>query len=144
VTLVVDADAVLPHNPFFQKERQKKALHVSGENVLEAAALARLEKIGGRKLVHDMIVIVLDYVPKKLKAARAGELAGDLAAIQNAVHPIRSSAANVGARAVQELATRIERLATEKQAAPIPALLGELEAAFAQIRPQLERERDIP
>lgn len=116
---------------------------MSDSNVLDVAALARLEKIGGRKLVREMIVIVLDYVPKKLEAARAGEQAGDLDAIQSAVHPIRSSAANVGARTVQELATRIERLAMEKQAEPIPALLRELEAAFAEARPQLERERDI-
>ena len=116
---------------------------MSDSNILDAAALGRLEKIGGRKLIRDMIVIILDYVPKKLEAARAGEQAGDLDAIQNAVHPIRSSAANVGARAVEELATRIERLAMEKQAEPIPALLRELEAAFAEARPQLERERDI-
>ena len=116
---------------------------MNDSHVLDAAALDRLMKIGGRKLVHEMITIVLDYVPRKLEAARVGEQAGDLDAIQSAVHPIRSSAANVGARVVQELATRIERLAMEKQAEPIPAMLRELEAAFAAIRPQLERERDL-
>ena len=110
----------------------------------DQAAIARLEKIGGRKLVREMLGIVLDYVPKKLEAARDGERDGDLDAIQHAVHPIRSSAANVGARAVQELAGQIERLAMDKQAAPIPPLLRELEAAFDRVRPELERERDQP
>ncbi len=116
---------------------------MSDDSGWDRAAVVRLEKIGGRKLVRDMIVIVLDYVPKKLEAARVGERIGDLEAIQHAVHPIRSSAANVGARVVQELASRIEQLAMEKQTGQIPPLLRELEAAFTQIRTQLERERDI-
>ncbi|MBI5683518.1 MAG: Hpt domain-containing protein [Verrucomicrobia bacterium] len=110
----------------------------------DRAAIARLEKIGGRKLVREMLGIVLDYVPKKLEAAREGERAGDPDAIQRAVHPIRSSAANVGARAVQGLADRIERLAMDKQMEPIPPLLRELEAAFDRVLPELERERDAP
>lgn len=110
----------------------------------DRAAIVRLEKIGGRKLVREMLSIVLDYVPKKLEAAREGERAGDLEAIQHAVHPIRSSAANVGARAVNELASQIERLAMEKQAGPIPALLRDLEAAYDRVRPALEQERDTP
>jgi HPt (histidine-containing phosphotransfer) domain-containing protein len=110
----------------------------------DRAAIARLEKIGGRKLVREMIGIILDYVPKKLEAARAGEQAGDLDAIQHAVHPIRSSAANVGARAVHDLASQIERLAMDKQTEPIPSLLRELEAAFECVRPELERERNQP
>ena len=115
---------------------------MSDDTSWDKAAIARLEKIGGRKLVREMLGIVLEYVPKKLEAAREGERAGDLDAIQHAVHPIRSSAGNVGARAVQELASRIERLAMDKQAGQIPPLLRELEAAFDQVRPQLERERD--
>lgn len=115
---------------------------MSDDNSWDRTVITRLERIGGRKLVREMIAIVLDYVPKKLEAARAGERAGDLVAIQYAVHPIRSSAGNVGAHIVQELASRIERLAIEKQAEQIPSLLRELEAAFDQVRPQLERERD--
>ena len=91
-----------------------------------------------------MLGIVLEYIPRKLEAALAGEKAGDLEAIQHAVHPVRSSAANVGARDVQELATRIERLAMDKQAQEISPLLRQLEAAFARVRPELERERDVP
>lgn len=91
-----------------------------------------------------MLSIVLEYVPKKLEAAREGERAGNLVAIQHAVHPIRSSAANAGARAVHELATHIEQLAMNKQAEQISPLLRELEAAFDRVRPVLERERDLP
>lgn len=117
---------------------------MSEDNSWDGAAITRLERIGGRKLVREMLAIVLEYVPKKLEAARDGERAGDLDAIQHAVHPIRSSAANVGARGVQELASRIERLAIDKQPGQIPALLRELEAAFTRIQPLLEREMDLP
>lgn len=110
----------------------------------DRAAIGRLEKIGGRKLVREMLGIVLEFIPKKLEAAREGEQAGNLEAIQQAVHPIRSSAAHGGARAVYELATRIEQLAISKQAEQIPSMLRELEAAFDQVRPKLEKERDLP
>lgn len=117
---------------------------MSDDTSWDSAAVARLEKIGGRKLVREMLDIVLDFIPKKLEAAREGERAGNLEAIQHAVHPIRSSAAHAGARAVLELATRIEQLAMNKQGEQISVLLRELEAAYDQVRPKIERERDLP
>ena len=41
-----------------------------------------------------------------------------------------------------ELATQIDQLALEQKAEELPRLLRELEAAFAQVKPRLEKERD--
>ena len=68
--------------------------------------------------------------------------AGDVAALGKAIHPLRSSSGNVGAQAMHELATQIDHLALEQKAEELPRLLRELEAAFAQVKPRLEKERD--
>jgi len=88
-----------------------------------------------------MIDLFLDYAPKRLAAALAAEQATDLHALSQAVHPLKSSAGNVGARCMQDLAAKIEKLALDGEGAAIPPLLRELEAAFIQIKPHLERER---
>lgn len=115
---------------------------MSEESELDRAALARLRKLGGDEFVRRMIDIFFDYAPKRIAAARGGEQAGDLAAIAKAVHPLKSSAGQIGARRIQDLAGQIEKLAMDNQAGPIPPLLSQLEAAFEQIKPRLEQERN--
>jgi HPt (histidine-containing phosphotransfer) domain-containing protein len=114
---------------------------MSDDNYFDEAALEKLRQLGGDKFVHRMIDMFFDYAPKRLAAARAGEQADDLVAIAKGVHPLKSSAGQLGARRVQELAAQIEKLATAQEAAALPPLIEELEAALAQIKPRLEQVR---
>ena len=115
---------------------------MSDENLFDGAAVEKLRKLGGDEFVRRMIDMFFDYAPKRVAAARAGEQAGDLAAIAKAVHPLKSSAGQIGARGMQELCSQLEKLAMDNQAGPIPPLLDQLEAALAQIRPLLEQARN--
>jgi len=108
------------------------------EDCIDRAALDRLRRVGKDKLVRQMIDIYLDYAPKMLRSALAGEQAGDCLAIEKAVHSLKSSAGHIGASAVHDLARRLESLAREKQFDSIKPLLRELEAAFEQARLRLE------
>jgi two-component system sensor histidine kinase/response regulator len=117
---------------------------MSDENSLDTAAIARLRKLGGDKFVGDMIDLFFQYAPQRLAAARAAAEAGDLQALDRAVHPLKSSAGQIGARRVEDLATQIERLAMDKQADTIRPLLPKLEEAITQVKPLLERERSQP
>jgi HPt (histidine-containing phosphotransfer) domain-containing protein len=108
---------------------------------LDAAALERLQRLGGAAFVAKMIELFVDYAGGKVAAARAAQAAGNLAGVQEAVHPIKSSAGNVGARRVQELAQQLEQLAREGQGGAVPGLLLELENAFAAARTELERQK---
>ena len=110
--------------------------------IIDPRALERLLDLGGPAFLKQMIGLFLDLAKTKLEAARVAETAGDLPGIAKAVHPLRSSGGNVGSRAILDLATRIEELARQQQGEQIPALLRELEAAFARVKPRLERERD--
>src|SRR5437588_341641 len=71
--------------------------------------------------------------------ARAELQAGELGGVQRRVHSLKSSAGNFGARALQELAFRAERLAAENRAEALPAALDAIGAAFERVRVYLEK-----
>ena len=88
-----------------------------------------------------MIDLFLDYAGKKIAEARAAGAAQNCAAVENAVHPIVSSAGNVGACRIQELAGRLEQLAQKGRPETLTALLNELEQAFVVLKPELEEKK---
>jgi HPt (histidine-containing phosphotransfer) domain-containing protein len=108
---------------------------MSDESGLDTAAIAKLRQLGGEKFVGDMIGLFFQYAPQRLAAARAGAQAGDLEAIEKAAHALKSSAGQIGARRVQDLATQIEKLAVDKQPDAIRLLLPQLEEAIIQVKP---------
>jgi HPt (histidine-containing phosphotransfer) domain-containing protein len=108
---------------------------------LDPAALQRLQRLGDSAFVCKMIDLFLEYAVQKIAEARAAHTAGSLPALEKAVHPIKSSAGNVGARRIQELAVQIEELARQGQSEPIASSLTELEQAFATVKPELEEKR---
>ena len=89
-----------------------------------------------------MIRLFLSYGGEKLIEARQAQAAGDLNAVGKAVHPLKSSAGNVGAVRMQRLATEIEQRAKGQEAAAVATLLEELETAFESAKPLLEAERE--
>ena len=108
------------------------------EPTLDPAALERLRRLGGDPFAAEMIDLFVSYAEKKIVEAREAQAAGNTEGVGNAVHPIKSSAGNVGALQVQELAARIEYAAHEGQFEPLPGLVAKLELAFISARLQLE------
>lgn len=100
-------------------------------------ALERLHRLGGGKFVREMIDLFLDYAGSKIAEARRAQMAGDSAGVARAAHPLKSSAGNVGATRVQELAAQIELSAEKKTSGELYRLVGELETAFAEFKPKL-------
>ena len=111
---------------------------------LDPAALERLHRLGGEVFVGKMIELFVEYAGGKVAAARQAQVAGDLGGVQVAVHPIKSSAGNVGACRVQELAQQIEQLAKQGQGDALPGLIGELEAAFDAVKVALTQKKSSP
>lgn len=108
---------------------------------LDAVALQRLRQLGDDAFVCKMIEVFLDYAGKKIAEARAAQAAGNLGGVEQAVHPLKSSAGNVGADRVRALAVQIEELAEQARGETLDVLLSELEQAFAAIKPDLEETR---
>ena len=107
----------------------------------DPAAIERLLKLGGPKFTLEMIDLFGSYGGKKIAEARQAQQAGNLAALAEAVHPLKSSAGNVGAVRVQKLAAQVESSAREQKAELAGAQLDELEGAFARAKSILEEEK---
>ena len=116
---------------------------VNDEREFNRAAVAKLHQLGGSEFVRRMIDMFFDYAPKRLAAAQTALLAGDLPGVEKSVHPLKSSAGQLGAVRIQELAAQIEKMAMERRVEALPALLAELDASLAGIRPLLEQERKV-
>jgi len=106
-----------------------------------SGTLDQLRKLGGDKFTAEMIEVFLEYTARKIAQGRLAYAEGDLVGVENALHPVKSSAGNIGAARIQELAARIEDLARNREPEPIGSLLMEINDAFISAKPQLEQIR---
>lgn len=113
----------------------------SSHQVLDHAALDRLDRIGGQEFVIEMIDLFLDHSPQRLAAARAAFAAGDYPTLYRSAHSLKSTAANLGALALQSVAERVEALAAAEDSGGVAALVDELDWSFEQVRKRLDGER---
>ena len=106
---------------------------------LDPAAFDRLRRIGGDTLVKRMVITFLDYVPGRLQvmeeavAQEAWKTAGD------AAHAVKSSAGNIGASALMDLAMATEKAGRGEDAEAVVDLVPKLRACFEELRDELER-----
>lgn len=135
-TLLLDAI----QKSLFRSPASRTAIMSESQN-LDPAALQRLQRLGDNAFVCRMIDLFLDYAPKKIGDARAAQAAGNFVGVENAVHPLKSSAGNIGACRILELARRLEDLAQQGQAEALAVSLRELELAFTAVKPALEEKR---
>jgi HPt (histidine-containing phosphotransfer) domain-containing protein len=108
---------------------------------VDQAALTRLYRLGGRQFALDMLDLFLSYGSEKLAEGRLAWNRGDLEALFDSVHPIKSSAGNIGAIRIQNLCGAIEQSVKQQQTSSLEQQLSDLERAFAEVRPHLEREK---
>ena len=104
-----------------------------------------LDKLGrsyGAKFVRELIGLFLEHVPKNIGAAVAAEKAGDLVAVARATHSVKSSAGNIGAEALLEIAGEIEKLASQGRTESLSPLMRRLESAFSRLSTRLEMRKN--
>jgi len=102
--------------------------------VLDPTALDRLRRIGGPRLVAAMMRSFIENGASRVLAAREAAAAGNAAGVSDAGHALKSSAGNVGATTLQQVAQRVERDATTVTGPALLRLAAELEAAFGSAR----------
>ncbi len=107
------------------------------------ASFDRLRRFGGGKLLSEMITLFLAAVPERLGAARNGLASGDVAAIEMALHALKSSSAQLGAMRMQRLSERGELQARTGSLDGIAPIIHDLEAEFPRIQQWLERARTV-
>lgn len=113
----------------------------STDGPLDGIALQRLLDLGGADLLTQMIAIFEKNSPQRLSTARAGIDAGDLKAVEQAVHSLKSSAGNVGAMALMELAQSVEDAAEKDRQDGLSNLLDHLETELDRVLQALDNAR---
>ncbi len=101
-----------------------------------APRLAMLRRVGGDKLIRDLIDLLLEGAPRKLEAARAALAAGDADRVGRVAHALTSSAGNLGAAELQQAACALERCAGGEPG-DLAGLLRDLEASWMRARDRL-------
>lgn len=81
---------------------------MSDDSIIDPAAIARLERLGGRDFLRNMIELYLQHAPARVLAIEEGLDAADAAQIERAAHGLKSSAGNLGAFRLQDAALSLE------------------------------------
>ncbi len=107
---------------------------------IDMQALERLRKIGGEAFLSKIVALFVSHAEPAIKEAANGLKVGDLASVQRAAHALKSSAGNLGAQQLQNLAGKIEQLAEDRNAGELQPLLADLEAAYLRAKARLAQE----
>lgn len=109
-------------------------------HAIDQDAIDRLVEWGGNKLLSQMLRLFLDNTPERFAQIENGLAeGGDLEEAHRGAHSLKSSAGNVGAMEVSELAARLEA-ATKAGAvgdADVADLHEQLRSAYAQAEARL-------
>jgi len=122
-------------NSLSSRERQG----METQSDIDMQALNRLRKLGGDELLAKMVSLFTSHAESAIREAEAAASAGNLEIVRNAAHSLKSSAGNLGAQQVQDIADRIEQLA-EQKSGEISTLLLDLEKAYLRAKGFLVRE----
>lgn len=109
---------------------------------IDRAAIERLNRLGGKKLVREMIRSFIENTPKKISDAFEAEKKGNLKAIEIAAHDIKSSAGNLGVIFLQKIAFDIEEQAVSGNFEVIISRLIKLNEVFEEAMEYFLKERE--
>lgn len=101
---------------------------------LDPAALERLKRFGGGKLLGEMIRLFLTAAPERITAARVAVDANDAPALELALHSLKSSSAQLGAMRMQRLCAQGEQDARDGNLAAVRPVVGDLEQEFTRVQ----------
>lgn len=96
--------------------------------------LAKLEEWGGKDLRDQIVELFVEGTPARLAAATSAVDGGNLEEGIRAVHSLRSSAANVGARILSKLAENAEESLARRAFDESRDLVLDLESEFERVR----------
>lgn len=108
----------------------------------DPAALDRLKRFGGGKLLGEMIALFLAAAPERIAAARTASTGDDVAAAEMALHSLKSSSAQLGAMRMQRLCEQGEHRARGGSLDGLRQLTDELEQELGRMREWLTSVRD--
>ncbi len=98
--------------------------------IVDESQIQRLQEWGGTDLQCKMIDLFLAHAGERVDQIRKGLSAPDQEAAETGAHTLKSSAGNVGARRVQQLASEAESMAEAGKMDELQELFPALEKEF--------------
>jgi CheY-like chemotaxis protein len=111
---------------------------ISPEALLDQHIIAELRGMppaDGVSMLQELVDLFLEGAPQRI--SQISQAINDAPNLAFHAHALKSMSLNLGARRVVEIAQRLEDMARSGQVDGAPALLQELQTAFAQTRTQL-------
>lgn len=120
-------------------ERSSAREIIGDAPVIEPAAFERIRRVGGERLLQQMIAAFLEHSPERLTAALNADHAAEVA---RAAHSLKSSAGNLGLGRVMRIAEAMEVREMQGDARGCLTLRPALAAAFEEACSALRRETE--
>lgn len=104
------------------------------------ANLKKIEARSGKAFLEDLSRSFLNSTPSNISAIQQGIETKDFARVRERAHSLKSASAAIGARALTQIAVRIEKAPEETPIESFRALQSELQAEFARAEARLKGE----
>jgi CheY-like chemotaxis protein/HPt (histidine-containing phosphotransfer) domain-containing protein len=108
------------------------------DNLIDQTAIAELRNMppsNGVSMLQELVDLFLEAAPQRIAQITQSINDGPMLAFH--AHALRSMGLNLGVRRIVELSQKLEELGRARNMHGAPALLRELETAFAQTKSQL-------
>lgn len=109
---------------------------------LEPQALARLRDWGGEELLGKMVDLFLANTPHRMDQIREGITRSRPELVERGAHSLKSTALNLGAQSLGEMAARFEDRAVAGESGALEDRLPELEETYEMARRAIEALRN--
>ncbi|NEP83991.1 MAG: response regulator [Okeania sp. SIO3B3] len=106
-------------------------------SMLDMTMLESIRKMGGDKLLSEIIEDYLNYAPDRLAAIREAITTNDAKALQIAAHTMRSSSGNLGAVTMGNICNQLENLGRAETTIGAAEIFPLLENEYEQIKQAL-------
>ena len=116
---------------------------MNSAKAIDKTALVNLYNIGGQDFLWKMIDNFVAQSPMRIQSTRNNLEIGDLKAIHLIAHSLKASAANLGAVRVQEIAEKLEEMASVGLREHIGEALEKLEVVLAEAIVSLKAEKEL-
>ena len=107
----------------------------------DQASLDRLKRFGGGKLLGEMVALYLAAAPERLALASDGLAANNVKQVEDALHSLKSSSAQLGAMRMRALCERGEITARAGSLEHVDQLMKALYEEFPRVQTWLESAR---
>ena len=112
-----------------------------GVDAIESEALDRLKRLGGSKLLRQMIDLFFEHGSRHIEILCKTESARHLRDAERAAHSLKTSAGHLGATRLFHLASGMEEAAASHQTDQIRVRRGEVISEFSRASAQLAQVR---